>query len=228
MKTDSLELKRIGLFGGTFNPVHLGHLRVALEVKEAFDLSQVLLIPSAHPPHKEANGLTKAADRMEMIRLAAGDRKDFLLSDVELLRTGRSYTVDTIRTLMDSAKELTLFHLIVGMDAFLEIHSWKSFGKILELTPIIVMVRPGSLGRGASPTETLRSYLHERISPKYVQESERATFTHPDLQPVHVFETTQLDISSTKIRELVRNGRSIRFLVPEKVEDFIKAKGLYL
>ncbi len=223
-----MEVKRIGLFGGTFNPVHMGHLRVALEVKEAFDLTRVYLIPSANPPHKQVPGLTKAADRMEMLRLAAGDRTEFHLSDVELLRTGRSYTVDTLKGLLKNAGDNTLFYLIMGMDAFFDIHSWKSFGEILALTPVIVMVRPGSRTPGFSPLDRTCAYLQEKVSPLYTREPAGGTFTHPDLSPVHLFETTQLDISSTRIRKLVKQGSSIGFLVPEEVEDFIKSKGLYL
>jgi nicotinate-nucleotide adenylyltransferase len=126
---------RIGLFGGTFNPVHFGHLRTVLEVRERFGLSRVYLIPSALPPHKSQVGIASPSDRLEMMRLAVANDSDFVLSDVELMRTGPSYTIDTLSYFANVLPETDPRFLIIGLDAFLEIHTWKDFMGILSRTP---------------------------------------------------------------------------------------------
>ncbi|HSM73080.1 MAG TPA: nicotinate (nicotinamide) nucleotide adenylyltransferase, partial [Desulfobacterales bacterium] len=119
-------MNRIGLFGGTFNPIHLGHLRSAQEVLEAFDLQRILLIPSALPPHKEPEFLANAADRLAMIRQATLGHTGLSVSDVEITRPGPSYTIDTVRFFKRSLPADTRLFLVVGLDAFLEIDSWKA------------------------------------------------------------------------------------------------------
>ena len=134
-------LRRIGLFGGTFNPIHLGHIQVVREVKAGFGLNKILIIPSALPPHKEPDGVVDAEDRLEMIRLAFSDDPNFVISDVELKRSGPSYTIDTVRHFKSISPENTKFYLIMGLDAFLEIDSWRSYNDLFLLIPFIVMSR---------------------------------------------------------------------------------------
>ncbi len=220
---------RIGLFGGTFNPVHFGHLRTVLEVRERFDLDRVYLIPSAMPPHKSEAGIASPSDRLEMIRRAVANEADFVVSDVELMRTGPSYTIDTLSFFADALPKTDPCFLIVGLDAFLEIHTWKDFRGILTRIPLIVMGRPGAFGCGQSGDMSLAvaDYL-DGLAPGYRYDREQSVFVHPGFQPVYLINVTSLDISSSAIRSLVRSGRSIRFLVPETVSEFIFSKGLYL
>lgn len=220
---------RIGLFGGTFDPIHHGHLRAALEVKEGFALDKIYLIPAAIPPHKASGGVAGAKDRLEMIRLAVSGYSDFTVSDVELKRSGPSYTIDTVNHFKSILPEDTRLYLIVGLDAFLEIDTWKSYNDLFLLVSFIVMARPGA-GYSSSITKwkTYEDYIKSRISHGYEFSVAQSCYVHKEKQPVFIFDVSLLDISSTKIRELVKKGSSIKFLVPEKVEDFIKTKGLYL
>ncbi len=217
---------RIGLFGGTFDPIHFGHLRVGLEVKETFALDQIYLIPAATPPHKHGGAVASAERRMEMIQRAVGEHPDFTASDVELNRPGPSYTVDTVRHFISVLPNEAHIHLIVGLDAFLEIDTWESFQELFRLTPILVMTRPGA-GAEASMKERIQQFLQSKIDPAYGFMDDGQAFVHPEKQSVYMAEATLLDISSTKIRGLLKQGRSIRFLLPEQVHHFIKAKGLY-
>jgi nicotinate-nucleotide adenylyltransferase len=219
---------RVGLFGGTFNPIHIGHLRTVLEVRERFGLDRVYLIPSAIPPHKSEVGIASPLDRLEMIRQAVADDFGFVVSNVELMRAGPSYTIDTLSFFAEVFTETDSHFLIVGLDAFLEIHTWKDFMGIMTRTPLIVMGRPGaySQGRFADMPLAVTDYL-DRLAPGYQYDREQAVFVHPEFQPVYLIGVTSLDISSSAIRSLVRSGRSIRFLVPETVSHTISSKGLY-
>ncbi len=134
-------VKRIGIFGGTFNPIHMGHLRTVWEVHCGFGLDETILIPSAAPPHKPAEGVIDAGDRLEMVRLAISGYDEFTVSDVELKRPGPSYTIDTVRHFKSVYPEDADFHLIIGLDAILEIDTWKSYRDIFRLIPFIVMMR---------------------------------------------------------------------------------------
>jgi len=159
---------RIGLFGGTFNPIHLGHIQVVHEVQEGFALERIILIPSALPPHKEPGGVADARDRMEMIRLAIADYQNFTVSDVELKRSGPSYTIDTVRHFKAALPEDYALYLILGLDAFLEIDTWKSYTDLFLMVPFIVMARTDA---GDSDTvlrwQTLEAYLKSRITEGY-------------------------------------------------------------
>ncbi len=220
---------RIGLFGGTFDPIHHGHLRAALEVKEGFALDKIYLIPAAIPPHKASGGIAGAKDRLEMIRLAVSGYSDFTVSDIELKRSGPSYTIDTVNHFKSILPEDTRLYLIVGLDAFLEIDTWKSYNDLFLLVSFIVMARPGAgYSSGITKWKTYEDYIKSRISHGYEFSVTQSCYVHEEKQPVFIFDVSLLDISSTKIRELVKKGSSIKFLVPEKVEDFIKTKGLYL
>jgi nicotinate-nucleotide adenylyltransferase len=222
-------LRRIGLFGGTFNPIHLGHIRVIQEVKSGFGLDKILIIPSALPPHKEFDSVIEARDRLEMIRLAFCDDPNFLISDVELKRSGPSYTIDTVRHFKSISPEKTKLYLIVGLDAFLEIHTWKSYNELFNLIPFIVMSRSVNERNSAGlQWKSLKNYLQSKISDGYTFSSTQSSFIHDTMQPVFLFDVTLVNISSTTIRTHIKKGRSIKQLVPEIIENFIKTKGLYL
>jgi len=219
---------RIGLFGGTFNPIHFGHLRVALEIHEGFSLDSCYLIPSAIPPHKSLDGIIDAQSRLEMVRLAASNTPGFAVSDIEINRSGPSYTIDTVRRFKSMMGKDATFFFIVGLDAFLEIDTWNSCMELFRQISFIVMTRPGA-GCEAfqSKNVMLEAFLKEKISGAYRYSASRSCFVHPEMHRVLGFEVSSLDISSTRIRKQIRNGKSIQFLVPEKVRAYIKARGLY-
>ena len=220
---------RIGLFGGTFNPIHLGHIQVVREVKTGFGLDKILIIPSALPPHKELDGVVNAEDRLEMIRLAFSDDPNFVISDVELKRSGPSYTIDTVRHFKTTSPENAELYLIMGLDAFLEIDTWKSYDDLFLLIPFIVMSRAINKENSAEVEwKSLKNYLQSKISKGYTFSPTQSSFIHDKKQPVRLFNVTPVDISSTTIRKRIKEGRSIKGLVPDIVENFIKIKGLYL
>ncbi|MGD8447293.1 MAG: nicotinate-nucleotide adenylyltransferase, partial [Desulfobacterales bacterium] len=220
---------RFGLFGGTFNPVHLGHLRAALEVKEGFELSKIFLIPAALPPHKIPGDVVDAGDRLQMLNLALEDKAEISVSDIELKRSGPSYTIDSVKYFKSTLPEKSKIYLVMGLDAFLEIDSWKSYEELLQQVSIIVINRPKKdrLFSGDG-WKRLDEYLISGISGGYKFSESQSCYQSPDKQPIFIFEVTALDISSTKIRSLIKAGRSIGYLVPRKTAEFIKSRGLYI
>lgn len=225
-------MKRIGLFGGTFNPIHRGHLQVIQEVRAAFELERIFLIPAALPPHKEPRGVADARDRMQMIKLAVSDDPTLMqavtVSDVELKRPGPSYTIDTVRYFWQKMPAKTELYFILGLDAFLEIDTWKSYRDLFLLIPFIVMTRANAGHHDDSMLPALGDYLQSKISSSYCFSAGQSCYLDDEMQPVFIFKVTPIDISSTKIREFVQRGSGIDSMVPGKVEDFIKTKGLYL
>lgn len=218
----------IGLFGGTFNPIHRGHLWAASEVKKRFNLDQISLIPAALPPHKAPGQVAKADDRLAMINLAVADFSGFTVSDVELNRSGPSYTIDTIRYFKQSLGEDARIYLIMGLDAFIEIHTWKSHQELLEQIAFIVIARPGEgYADARQGWEVLAAYLKSTLSADYQFGAADACYTSKGKQPIYIRDVKALDISSTKIREKVKKKQSIEGLVPPGVAGYIRLKGLY-
>ncbi|MBF0118264.1 MAG: nicotinate (nicotinamide) nucleotide adenylyltransferase [Desulfobacterales bacterium] len=218
---------RIGLFGGTYNPIHIGHLRAAEEVYEGFSLDKIYLIPSSLPPHKDISRVIEAKYRLEMIKLAISGIENFVVSNVEIDRGGQSYTIDTINYFKSTLPQNAELFLIIGIDAFLEINTWKAYKDFFSIIPFIVVSRPSPNDKILKP-KLLENYLHSVISNRYKFFSDEASFKHNELQSIFMFNITDLDISSTKIRNLIKSKKSIRFLVNEKVNNFILEKRLYL
>jgi len=211
----------VGIMGGTFNPVHYGHLRAAEEVAESLLLSQVIFMPAAQPPHKSEVGLAAFAHRYRMLELAVAGNPLFALSDLERQRTGKSYSVETLTqlsTLYGKGEEL---YFLLGLDAFLELPTWKSYRELFTLCHFVVVARPGY---SATSLDTM---LQAQVSNKYSFDRQVDGFIHPSRNTVYYREVTVLDISSSTIRELLAKGRSVRYLVPEKVEAYIYQQGLY-
>lgn len=220
-------MQRIALFGGTFNPVHLGHLRVAEEVRESFALDRLYFIPAAIPPHKSDRGVAPGRDRYEMLLRATQDNLAFEVSDLELQRGGRSYTIDTVEEFSGRMPEDSRCWLVMGVDAFSEIETWKSYTAIFERIEIIVLSRPSDRG-GNDLTGAVSKVISDRISGRYRFEPENRRFVHPEKKAVYPFSATLLDISASRIRSLTEAKASVRYLVPESVEAYIHEKGLYL
>jgi nicotinate-nucleotide adenylyltransferase len=219
---------RIGIFGGTFNPVHLGHIRVATEVTKAFGLDRCYLVPSALPPHKDPSRIADSRDRIEMLRMAVKNHPVLKVSDVELRRVGPSYTIDTVRHFTRKWKTVPDIFLIMGSDAFLEIETWKSSVKLFELVPMVVVSRPGAnCATSDSIVRALERKLHSHISKAYRYSEKEAAFHHRVYKPVYLSEIRALDISSTLVRELVAAGKPLEGIVPDGVSQYIDKKGLY-
>ncbi len=191
---------RIGLFGGTFDPVHLGHLRAAESAREALGLERVAFVPSAQPPHR-ARPLSAAEDRLAMTRLATDAHPCFETWDLELRRPGPSYTVDTVAALV-SERPADRFVLIVGADTWPEMPSWREPQRLFSLVEVAVTARPGAA-------------VPELVAP------------FPGTRAVHRVDGPVLAISASAVRERVRAGLSVRFLVPDAVADYIARRRLY-
>jgi nicotinate-nucleotide adenylyltransferase len=221
-------LKRIGLFGGTFNPIHKGHLRAAAAVREGFGLDTVDLIPSAVPPHKASKDIAPAHHRLEMVRLAAAGLENMLVSDVELVRSGPSYTIDTVHHFRRKFDDDAKLFFIVGTDAFLEIDTWKNFEDLLRSISLIVMDRPaGVRGPRDSFFETIRAFLGERISGEYIPGEDSLSFFHPRRPSIHIFSGEMVDVSSTRIRQCITRGEDVSSGLSPSVKDYIQRKGIY-
>jgi nicotinate-nucleotide adenylyltransferase len=213
--------QRLGLFGGTFNPIHYGHLRAAEEVVETLGLGQIWFIPAALPPHKSPSDVTSFEVRLAMTRLAVGRHPRLAVSDVEGRRPGKSYTIDTLHHFREELGPQGELNFILGMDSMLEIATWKDYRELFTLSHFVVLDRPGydrdRLG------EVLIQQVHPDFQPLPVGEG----FQHPSGYRVLVLGATLMDISATRIRDLVRAGRSIRYLLPERVRRFILKNNLY-
>ncbi len=211
---------RLGILGGTFDPIHLGHLRLAEEVGEEWGLEKVHLVPASVPPHKEGRQVSAFHHRFDMTRLAAGESPLLEASDVEGRREGPSYSIETLREFHRLfTKDLQLF-FIVGMDAFLEIESWREYPKLFDYADFVVIHRPGvACGE-------LKPFLFS-LGVGFTAQEDRDVFAVPSGHRLFYREATLMDISSTTIRRNVAAGKSIRFMVPEAVRVYIMEKGLY-
>jgi len=199
-------MDRLGIMGGTFDPIHYGHLVAAETARVEYNLYKVLFIPTGTPPHKDKTKVTAAELRYEMVKLAITDNPYFEISDIEIKRGGYSYTVDTLRALKERYPDRELY-FITGTDALRELFTWREAETILRLAHVIGAARPGF-----DATEFL----------------ENVRVNHPEfLSRIHYFEVPALAISSTDIRRRVRDGKSIRYLLPEEVRLFIEKMQLY-
>ena len=206
----------IGIFGGTFDPIHYGHLRTAFEMLQALRFEQVRFVPNGDPPHR-GRFYADADLRLSMVSKAVAPEPGFVVDDCELRRQGPSYTYDTLVAKRAEFSDQPL-GLIVGMDAFLGLTTWHRWDELLDLAHIVVAHRPGWRAPDIGP-------LGDIIS-------EHGTHRTEDLHTashgrVHIHAVTQLEISSTEIRELVSAGRDPRFLMPDVVRDVIVESGCY-
>ncbi len=213
--------RRIGVMGGTFDPIHLGHLRTAEEAAECLGLESLYFIPSAFPPHKPDKKILAFEHRWRMLELAVQDHPKFRLSDIELRLPGKSYTVLTLQRLLDESRNEVEFYFLVGLDAFLELNTWWHYHELFELAHMCVLRRPEYRQEG------LDEFLKTNISPDYRWNEDEGFYEHPRLFPVHPLRNTHLGISSTRIRRLVSEGRSVRYLVLPEVMRYIAEKRLY-
>jgi nicotinate-nucleotide adenylyltransferase len=198
--------KRIGILGGTFNPIHLGHLLIAQDAMEQMALDRVKFIPSATPPHKTAEVLAGERDRLQMIRLAIRGNDRFELDDIEIRRGGKSYSVDTLMELRRRNPKAD-FYFIIGADSLGELHLWREAQRLVRLCTFVTVPRPGF---EAKPVVDRRL---DAASRKRLRQ--------------HVLRGHPCGIASREIRSRVASGRSIRYLVPDAVTEYIRRHGLY-
>lgn len=196
---------RIGVIGGTFDPIHMGHLLVAEEARTQLGLHQVVFVPAGSPPHKYARQITDPERRLDMVRLAIADNASFAVSRVDLDRDGPSYTVDMIRLLQDAWGKETGIYFLIGGDSLIDLPTWHRPDLLLRLCHVVAVRRPG-----------------------YQTDLEHLEHLLPGTSRlIQILDVPTLDISSTEIRDRVRQGRSIRYLVPASVGRYIRQHRLY-
>ena len=206
----------IGIFGGTFDPIHYGHLRTAFEMLQALKFGEICFIPSGDPPHR-GETFADAELRLEMVRVATVNQPGLLVDDRELRRDGPSYTIDTLESFREEQGD-TPIGLIVGMDAFLGLTSWYRWDEILDMAHIVVAHRPGWKAPDIGALgELITEHGTHRIGDLHANRNGY----------VHIHAVTQLEIASTEIRELVAAGRDPRFLMPDAVRDVILNTNCY-
>ncbi len=203
-------IKKIGIMGGTFNPIHHGHLVTAQEALDQFKLDRVIFIPTGIPPHKIEDNLVDDEDRYLMTVIATSFNSDFFVSRIEIDRKGKSYTIDTVKELRKIYGKDSGLYFVTGADAILEILTWKETSEIVTLCKFIAATRPG---HDLSRLEDLKKKLFSRI-----EDADEKIF---------IMEIPALAISSTDIRKRLKQGRSIDYLVPEGVSNYILKHGLY-
>jgi len=216
--------QRLGILGGTFNPIHFGHLAAAEEVRDRLKLEKVIFISSFLPPHKIDEDISSAVQRQEMVRLAIKGNTHFTESDVEIRRGGRSFTVDTIEALQQSHPGAELYFL-TGLDSFLEIRTWKDWARLLTLCSFVVLSRDGYRFRDITRLGFLDVAVRE-LSALDAREKDQVVITDGSIR-VYLEHVPYYDISSTDIRTRVREGRSIKYHLPEAVEHYIIENKLY-
>ena len=197
-------MQRLGIMGGTFDPIHYGHLLMAEEARQAFALDEVVFVPNGRPAHKKAYLVSSPEERYAMTLLATGSNPCFSASRIEIERPGPSYTIDTLREFRVLYPELDALYFITGADAVLEILTWHEYDKLVRECQFIAVTRPGFV----------LDRLHDLVDAAF-------------LDRVHYLPIPNIEISSTDIRRRVREGRSIKYLTPEPVEAYIQQQGLY-
>jgi nicotinate-nucleotide adenylyltransferase len=198
-----------GLFGGSFDPIHIGHLLIARHVAETLGLDRVVLMPSPHPPHKPRESLLPASHRLEMVRRAIAGEPSFGVSDWEMTRHGPRYTIETVEHFRGEWGADVEVCWLVGSDSLGELHTWKDVGRLVERCRIVTVPRPGADAPDLS-------ILAGMVSAERLAQLRRDVLSVP-----------RIDISATDIRRRVRAGRSIRYLVPEAVREYIETHRLY-
>ena len=201
--------RHIGLMGGTFDPVHYGHLVIAEEVRATLNLSEIVFIPAGQPPHKTGHHITEAQHRLAMLELAIASNPHFRISLMEIERTGPSYTVDTLRTLREQLGTDTALFFIIGWDSLEELYTWYKAPDILTLVTYLVAVRRPGYEEDAEYNKVLEQRLPGI------------------LQRLLVVQAPQLEISATDLRQRVAEKRPIKYQTPEAVETYIKENRLY-
>lgn len=216
-----MDLSPIGLFGGTFDPIHFGHLRLAEEMRDQAGLAEVRFIPAGTPPHREMPQVS-AEHRSAMVRLALAGQPAFRFDDRELKRGGPCYTVDTLRELRAELGDARPLCLLMGGDAFLQLHTWHDWKDLFTLAHIVVGSRPGFAldERIAEADKSLqRQYDDRRCGVESLSQWPRGGIVELTIP--------KLEISATDIRRRVAEGRSIRYLLPDAVADYIHQHQLY-
>lgn len=219
-----MSVKSVGIFGGTFDPPHLGHLILAEAIRETFELEEIHFMPCHEPPHKDRSDLTDARHRFAMVVAATLHNPAFVASSIEVDRTGKSFSIDTVRALREDMGQSVEIIFITGLDAFVEIETWKDYEQFLDMCHVVVVSRRG---HGFEEVEQLPDWINDRVVDLRENDDSPAGHISEGGWKIFLSDTVHIDISSTDVRERVRQDKSIRYKVPAEVERYIRANGLY-
>jgi len=222
-------IKRVGIFGGTFNPIHRGHLEIAEEIKDFFSLDYIIFIPAGIPPHKENREIVDSHHRLRMVELAVEGHRYFRVSPIEVESPEVSYSVNTIKRLKRELGDNTELYFIMGLDAFLEIHTWKNVDELLTLCNFIVIERPGYRFVDISniPVDILKKLDRNKLIQLDRGEITSMSFPLTDRYKLYLLRIKPCDISATSIRRLLRDGKDVKNMLPEPVRSYIMKNNLY-
>jgi nicotinate-nucleotide adenylyltransferase len=210
------------LFGGTFDPVHNGHLRAGEEIRQGFSLAWVEFLPARIPPHKTDHPITDVSHRLAMLRLAVEGNPYFRVSEVEATREGVSYLVDTLKAYREHYPPEVSLYFIMGMDSFQEIATWHRYAELFALSHFVVITRPGY------QRPELSTVVSKDVASSFVSsQGDKDCLEHADGHRIHFRETTLLDIAASRLRACIGEEKSVRYLLPEAVRDYVQEHGLY-
>ena len=212
-------MRLVGIFGGTFNPIHFGHLRMAQELASVLAMGEVKFIPSANPPHKD-NVMVSAEHRSAMVKLAIADNPLFSLDELELNREGPSYTIDTLVSLRESLGQDTSLCLMMGSDAFVNLNTWYRWQELLDYAHIVLVQRPSAQPQEALPTE-VEALLRDHYTDQH------ADLANENSGGIIMQSITGQDISATGVRGMFGCGESVRYLVHDEVGSYVQQHHLY-
>jgi nicotinate-nucleotide adenylyltransferase len=213
-------MRLVGILGGTFNPIHYGHLRMAQELADGLGMDEVRFIPSANPPHKDSVPVS-AEHRAAMVKLAIADNPKFAIDELELSRDGASYTIDTLISLRETLGKDTSLCLMMGSDAFVKLNTWHRWRELLNYSHIILVQRPDQ----GKPQEALPEVLQTLLRDHYAEDVSELSKTNAGL--INMQAISAQDISASQIRENLKHGVSVRYLLPKEVIGYIQQLQLY-
>jgi len=218
---------RIGVFGGTFNPIHHCHLTIARQTRERADLDRILFVPTGEPPHKPAESLTSAQHRMEMVRLAIASEPCFLLSDIEVRRAAKSYSIDTIRLLRAEYGISAELFFMIGLDAFLELEDWREASELVRAINFVVVSRPGMFFANLARMPLLATADRTSLTKFDTGGTDRLDLSLTAQTMLTLLRLPPCKISGSDIRMRLRKGLTVANLLPESVESYILCHELY-
>ena len=213
-------MQKVGLLGGTFDPVHVGHLALGKTVLNQLELDHLIYIPAPFPPHKQGVEITPFHHRLAMLDIAIAADENFSVSPIEAEHRGLSYTIDTISTLRQRCEKGTRFFYVIGLDAFAEIRTWKNYLQLLQEVSFVVIERPDLYQKKFE--QVIESELE-----RYIQEN-RKCWKHENGSTIYRLSMKSVPVSSTKIRENLKKGNSVEGMLPAGVLEYIQAKGYNL
>ena len=218
---------RLGLFGGSFNPIHNGHLAIARQTRTILALNRILFIPTGDPPHKQAGALAPARHRYEMVRLAIADDPAFALTDIEVARQGKSYSIDTVRELQRQQGPGTALFFVIGLDAFIDLPTWREPEALLDACSFVVISRPGQTYRSLASLPLLPKIDADRLAALDSGLIHRLDLPLPSGRALICLPLTPSPISASDIRQRIQRGAALANLLPPPVESYILQHQLY-